>query len=583
MPVGLPPLGGPLGRTRGRLSASSLTTYLRCQRQWLLGYVAGLRGPLRPSQIIGIVVEDALCKVLMNHPPLLDSKEELMSWVAPLVTTEAEAAYAEGQTSWDEALWTQDGTSWGDVSVNSLEDLIGRGVALFLEEVTACRSKGGGPHLELFRAGEDVFDVPAPCWGRPPTFPRPEKMPSLGVTAWATVGKPTWRPQGEKVTWSEAWEIARPWFKDPRVHQPQRLYHPDGWAAGELDLVLRWDGEHRLVDIKSGTPDGSFAVSLVDQLEFYAWLWAATHEEQQVAGLEGWYLGNGERTLFEAPDADQLQLLGQRYRSVHDSMMSTDATVVSFPASDDEACDGSSAGCRFCSVTVNDQEALRAMGIADLVDSNDNVAPTMRLNQVQGRVNVRGRCTGAWGPMPNHFGEHVRGMVLVAGDKHIVMEESEPDAFPELHDHLERPVVIRNALPGVWRDQARLYLDDQTLVEPMDDQTDLDGITRLGLLRSRINVSGRILGIQRRSGRRLDGKPWALVSFVVWDRSHIAEVVAFGSSITGQILKMCPGDNVTLTGAEIGWRGGVLQLRIDNRKTRVEHRPAVGQTSDGES
>jgi len=25
-----------------------------------------------------------------------------------------------------------------------------------------------------------------------------------------------------------------------------------------------------------------------------------------------------------------------------------------------------------------------------------------------------------------------------------------------------------------------------------------------------------------------------------------------------------------MTGAELGWRSGILQLRIDNRKTRVE-------------
>ena len=583
MPVGLPPLGGPLGRTRGRLSASSLTTYLRCQRQWLLGYVAGLRGPLRPSQIIGVVVEDALCRVLMNHPPLVDSQEELLVWAKPLIEHEAQAAHQEGQTAWKSALWTQHESSWEDVSILSLTTLIEQGVTLFIEEVEACRNADGGPFLDRFRSGERVFDVPAPCWGRAPVFPRPEKVPSLGVRAWTATSQASWRTAGEAVAWSEAWEIARPWFKDPRVHQPQRLYHPDGWAAGELDLVLRWDGQHRLVDIKSGTPDGPFAVSLVDQLEFYAWLWAATHDDQSVAGLEGWYLGSGERVLYDAPDSQRRQSLGQRYRSVHDSMMAFDATVVSFPAKPDEACDGTAAGCRFCSVSVDDHAALDALGL-DGVYAHDTLdVPAMRLSQVQGRVNVRGRCTGAWGPMPNHFGEHVRGMVLVAGEKHIVMEESEPAAFPQLHEHLERQVVIRNALPGVWRDQARLYLDDQTTVEPMEENTDLTGITRLGLLRSRINVSGHILSIQRRQGQRLDGKPWAMLSFVIWDRSHIAEVVAFGSSMTGQILAMRPGDSVTLTGAEIGWRGGVLQLRIDNRKTRVEHRPSSLQTTDGEA
>ena len=71
MPVGQPPLGGPLGRSRNRLSASALTTYLRCEKQWFLAYQVGLHGPLRPSQVAGIVLEDALCELFMMHPPLL--------------------------------------------------------------------------------------------------------------------------------------------------------------------------------------------------------------------------------------------------------------------------------------------------------------------------------------------------------------------------------------------------------------------------------------------------------------------------------------------------------------------------------
>jgi len=83
------------------------------------------------------------------------------------------------------------------------------------------------------------------------------------------------------------------------------------------------------------------------------------------------------------------------------------------------------------------------------------------------------------------------------------------------------------------------------------------------------------LSVQRRDGARLDGKPWSMLSFVLWDGSAVAETVAFGSSMSRSLLSLKPGDAVTLTGAELGWRGGVLQLRIDSRKTRVEHRPVT--------
>ena len=40
-----------------------------------------------------------------------------------------------------------------------------------------------------------------------------------------------------------------------------------------MDMVLRWDGRLRLVDIKLGTPGSAFSASLEHQLRFYAWLW----------------------------------------------------------------------------------------------------------------------------------------------------------------------------------------------------------------------------------------------------------------------------------------------------------------------
>ena len=50
----------------------------------------------------------------------------------------------------------------------------------------------------------------------------------------------------------------------------------------------------------------------------------------------------------------------------------------------------------------------------------------------------------------------------------------------------------------------------------------------------------------------------------------MAEVVAFGSSINQRLLNLKPGDGVAMTGVELGWRSGLLQLRMDNRKTRLE-------------
>ena len=577
MPVGLPPRGGPLGRSRGRISASALTTYLRCPRQWLLKYQAGLQGPTRPSQILGIVLEEALCEVFMLHPPSnVNGLDALREWAQPHVEASAQRALERGKDAWESSLWKVEENAWEGVELQRLIDRLQGGLRLFLEEVEACFAAGGGPYLDALRRGEEPFAVPAPKQSAQPVFPLPEKVRDVELRRWDVESGPDWNDVGSPLGWHEAWECARPWFKDPRVHQPQRLYHPDGWASGELDLVLRWDGSVRIIDIKSGRPSSLFASSLEHQLRFYAWLWHQTQVGETVTGMEGWYLDGGQRVVYEVPTAKEMPELTTQYRETHMAMQTMVEGVLTFPATADEACDGTAAGCDWCAVSVDADGAWSGPDHLAWLSSAQQVSKSshhQHLASIQGRVNVRGRLTGAWGPLPNHFSEPVLGAVLVVGDQHITIEESEPGAFQALHEMMESDVVLIDALPGVWRDQPRLYLDSHSSCVGLEDPeaTDaLNDITRLGLLRTRANVFGHVLSIGQRSGIRVDGKPWSMVSLMLWDGSHVAEVVAFGSSISQRLLSLRPGDAISMTGVELGWRSGVLQLRIDNRKTRLE-------------
>ena len=122
MPVGIPPLGGPLGRSRSRISASGLTTFLRCIRQWFLGSKVGISGPKRPSQVIGIVLEDAFCGLMMHRPEEhIATFDELESWILALVPKAADDALQAGEILWNEGLWREPGTSWDDVTVDTFQ------------------------------------------------------------------------------------------------------------------------------------------------------------------------------------------------------------------------------------------------------------------------------------------------------------------------------------------------------------------------------------------------------------------------------------------------------------------------------
>ena len=529
MPAQKPPEAVSIGRARGRLSASSLTTFRRCPKQWFLNYRIGLRGPLSPHQVMGIEVEDGLCSLLMERAQPSESLEDLSEWILSKVPEMAAKVLEQGRKVFADSMWSE-GDFDEHFNNELVEQMLSNGLGLQLEEVAACHQAGGGLY---------EFDIPAPCFDSPPHFALPEKVNQ----------KVKWKDEPHEfskngITWADAWEIARPWVKDPRNPQPQRMYHPDRWAAGECDLVLRWDGKNRIVDIKMGDGEGKFASSLADQLNFYAWLWNETHDSS-CEGLEGWYLTNGLRKVIEVNP-----LSTKEYRSVLNQMQvwSSDNTL---PLT--EPCDGEAGGCRWCATTEVPY------------DSPTITIPHEPLSSIPSRVNVKGKLQGAWGPLPNHYGEPVLGAMIQAGDKMVTLEESQPGAFPAMHDAPNGEVIITGALPGVWRKQPRLYLDNlSTIVSESNAE-----LTRMGMLRTKANVEGVVLSCQRRDGKRIDGRPWSMVSFHLWDGERVAEAVAFGSSINGTILSIEPGCVVRMTSAELGWREGLVQLRIDSRSTRI--------------
>ena len=291
----------------------------------------------------------------MRRPVSINSLEGLRAWCYNLADEEAKHCFQLGKENWDSTIWQNAEQGWEDVAVEELARKIKNGLSLFLEEVEKCYNSNGGPYLEQFRKGNSPYRIPSPAWGEEPIFPIADKLRNFGMRSWSKDEAINWRKNGQPVAWDEAWEIARPWVKDPRVHQPQRLFHPGGWAAGELDLVLRWDGNIRLIDIKSGNPSSKFAESLKHQLNFYAWLWHETHENQIVDGIEGWYLDNPSRIQYEVPSNLEMTNLGQKYKKIHREMLNLGEGPVKFPNDYPEPC-RNSAGCFWCSFGEQDQE-----------------------------------------------------------------------------------------------------------------------------------------------------------------------------------------------------------------------------------
>ena len=137
MPFGKPPLGGPLGKSRSRLSASGLTTFLRCKNQWFLNSKLGLSGPLNTSQVLGIVIEDAFCEILMKRPKSIESSSELKNWCYGFVDEYASKAMLNGEELWKQGIWHKEGSAWEQVEKSSIIYRLECGLDLFLEEVNS--------------------------------------------------------------------------------------------------------------------------------------------------------------------------------------------------------------------------------------------------------------------------------------------------------------------------------------------------------------------------------------------------------------------------------------------------------------
>jgi hypothetical protein len=572
MPV-IPQATGVHARSRRRLSASSLVTWERCKRDWFLTRRLGLRVPTHPEMLLGHIAEEAVTAIWMERPQAsrlagdsswvsndaskemnIDSLSDLNDWLRTLMRTIVDEMRRQLEENWDNCLWKAEGRSISDIKREKLNAMVKNAIKLQIAEATECLEANGGPHLEAFRSGGDPFGTPAPCWG----------------------GETHWQAEGEPCTWWEAWEIARPWAKDPRIHTAQRLFHPDGWAAGELDVAHRWRGTVHIVDIKANRGHGRDHAGVAYQLRFYHWLWHETRrheskpsnrvEEGPVESIKSWHLADGfVHTASLLIDLDEET---KRLYQVQSEMASVNLSDLHLEG--EEPSVDNSLGCAVCHglQTCDYPRGGQEQPLHQLIPTTDIQpagSPFTAIADMPSRVTVKGSIHGHWGPMPNHYGDAVIGAAITAGGKTSVIEEMGVGQFPNLTD-FSNEYIIQNAAPGQWRGMIRLYLDADSEIIPADSDVHID---RLGLIPTRANISGVVISRGENSGINAKGRPWSLSAAHIWDGTALTEVVAFGRGRSESFDNLRVGDRIRLMAAEIGWREGTPQLRIDPRNTRL--------------
>ena len=95
---------------------------------------------------------------------------------------------------------------------------------------------------------------------------------SLACSPWfpSSMGRASPSSRSGPITWAEAWEVARPWFVDPDAKPfTQTSAHPGEWFQGEYDMVYRWSGTPKIVDLKASIGKGDRSGDYLDQLRMY--------------------------------------------------------------------------------------------------------------------------------------------------------------------------------------------------------------------------------------------------------------------------------------------------------------------------
>ncbi|MDP6857254.1 MAG: hypothetical protein QGH13_06975 [Candidatus Thalassarchaeaceae archaeon] len=582
MPVNKPPFGGAGRRRRNRLSGSSLVSWERCPRAWMVKRRIGLRGPVRPSMILGILLEDAVVGLLMESPPsdgsqphgrslflehqgdqnhdevetkCIDSLEGINDWLYSLIPALAKHVHSRFLVEWEQTPWKKEGSGPEDIKLEIIQEQIGSALKMQIAEAQKCLDSNGGPHLNQFRLEGDPFRPVAPRWASEPGEPH------------STEG---FQKEGDQTNWWEAWEISRPWMKDPRIPSAQRIHHPEGWASGEMDVVHRWRENATIVDIKSGWGAGKPQPNLEAQIGFYRWLWnqTRTSDSQGVDSLEGWFLLDGHIHRIQALPDSIMDIETQRLSRIRDQMakieeqdwkwISENGTPLGHPLYCPHC-----KGLEICGYSTDPEDrAIRSFlpKINFEIPENANA-----ISDLPYRLSVRGSIDGVWREMENSYGELVRVATLRAGNTMITIEETE-EGVVDPHSW-NGEIGITNANPGIFRGRPHLFLDSKSKLVEFD--ADEDWI-RLGLIPTRATVSGQVVSMGRNQGVSGNGRPWTIHSLHIWDGTGVVEIAAFGSNRSRTFESMTVGDHMIVHHGELGWREGNPQIQL-GRQTSLEH------------
>jgi hypothetical protein len=580
-----------------RLSASQVITWNNCPRLWYYSYIPKLKSPLPPQILRGNAVEDCVSRVLRDSPVLISPDDDNLiisplnedgsvsydsdsGWIGPKLEPRDPEYWPKNRSEleewalsrvkahfdycWQNAIsdWESSPNRIGkseDIETEEGIQMIEAGIKLHLDQVELCLNQQGGPFLESWRSGQY-----RPEWPSPDGFPKKWSSPH-----------PCAQKSGEPISWVEAWELSRPWFVDPDASSfSETTCHPDDWFQGEYDLVYRWNGKIRIIDLKASIGRGDRSGGYIEQLRLYSWLWWETHSRNnEVEGLEIWYLGPGTIKQVPLPSEKEMSEFNVNLEILYQNLHNNSTINISdFPAkpsplryfdvggipSEIAVDPDPKARCNRCElrgICENSNYEL-ILPSEKRLEKFSHAWPITPMAEIKTRHTVIGEVRELSGPTLKSDGSIDLTFRLVDGYERAKVRTHRQGGLKNVSRSIQNDarIKIENALTSIWRSELVIDLDSESSIVIAEEEE----ISEMIDIETRVNVIGRIWSINAFP----DGKGVSRWAITLVDSSGSVGVVAFKQFIPVIAAGLSRGDEIAILNGEIGEFASQKQVRL---------------------
>ena len=590
-----------------RMSASQANTYESCPRLWFYQKVYRFKMPQIPVLFVGRAVEEAICNVLRESPgfvsanasphalgsgpyeedgtpyssdecvwpamglipffpnELPQSKADLEAWAMARCQVHLPPALERMRQEWEKD--ERRAGDWQDVNQASCLAMVENGLKFHLDEVERCLEADGGPAKDAWRSGERE------AWPAPDGFPHEpfeDGHPLRGTGS---------------VSWTEAWELARPWFVDPGAPSfTMNAIHPDHWFQGEYDLVYRWTGKPVIVDLKASLGANDRSGDYVEQLKIYAMLWYVTHQRQEVVeGLQIWYLGHPSIKSVAVPTIEDMEAIEAKMEGLWNDLKSTPPLLGDCPpeprpmrgfaaggvpveAPDESRCQR----CDWRSVCPGGEgtDEPQLSSSVQLPGFNQRT-PLQDIGSLNPRATVRGELFSV-----GYVKDNIPlKMTLKQGTNmaHIqVVATQQSDGSPTVVVPAMKgtKVLLKDAVFTVnWKGEIVLKMDPFAQLMA-DEDPDIESFDLFDY-QAKQNVGGTVVYTYEKSGVGKNGKAWSRKGLMLMDHTGACKIEGWADDWNHQYGMLEVGDLVVV--ANVGLDAWASEVRCDyTRQSRLQ-------------